>query len=48
MRNSNKNIYIIMIAVLLLGVTIGYAVINSTLNINGRSNIRKKYLECTF
>ena len=39
-RRSNKKYFIILI-ILLLGITIGYAAINTTLNINGKSNIQK-------
>ena len=45
---SNKNIYSILIVILLLVVTIGYAVISSTLNINGRSSISKNTWDVHF
>ena len=35
MKKKNKSVYIVLILVLLICVTIGYAVLNSTLNING-------------
>ena len=41
MGRKNKSIYIILIIVLLICVTIGYAVINTTLNINGKSSVSK-------
>ena len=40
-RRKNKKYYILLIILLLLGVTFGYAVLNSTLNINGKSTIQK-------
>ena len=48
MIRKNKSIYIVLIIVLLIGVTIGYAVINSTLNINGKSNISKNTWDVYF
>ena len=48
MRRKNKSIYIVLIVVLLIGVTIGYAVINTTLNINGKSNISKNTWDVYF
>ena len=41
MRGRNKNDYVVLIIVALIGITIGYAVINTTLNINGKSSISK-------
>ena len=40
-RRKNKKYYILLIILLLLGVTFGYAVLNTTLNINGKSTIQK-------
>ena len=48
MRRNNKSIYIVLIVVLLIGVTIGYAVINTTLNINGKSSISKNTWDVYF
>ena len=48
MRRKNKSIYIVLIVVLLIGVTIGYAVINTTLNINGKSSISKNTWDVYF
>ena len=47
-RRSNKKYYIILIILLLLGVTFGYAVLNSTLNINGKSTIQKNTWDVHF
>ena len=44
----NNNMYIVIITVLLLCVTIGYAVLNSTLNITGKSNISKNTWDVYF
>ena len=48
MRRKNKGINIVLIVVLLIGVTIGYAVINTTLNINGKSSISKNTWDVYF
>ena len=48
MRSSNKKVYIVLIIVALIGITIGYAVINTTLNINGKSNISKNTWDVYF
>ena len=48
MRRKNKSIYIVLIVVLLICVTIGYAVINTTLNINGKSSISKNTWDVYF
>ena len=45
---KDKNIYLILIVVLLICITIGYAVLNSTLNINGKSNISKNTWDIHF
>ena len=45
---KNKNIYIYLIVVLLLVMTIGYALLNSTLNITGKSNISKNTWDVHF
>ena len=41
MKCNKKNKFIIMVFILMLCITIGYAALNRTLNINGRSNISK-------
>ena len=41
MKRKNKNIYIFLIILTVIGLSIGYAVLNSTLIINGVSNIQK-------
>ena len=48
MRRKNKSIYIVLIVVALIGITIGYAVINTTLNINGKSSISKNTWDVYF
>ena len=48
MRSSNKKVYIVLIIVALIGITIGYAVINTTLNINGKSSISKNTWDVYF
>ena len=44
----NNNFYLVLIVVLLIGLTIGYAVLNSNLNINGRSAINKNTWDVHF
>ena len=48
MRRKNKSIYIVLIVIALIGITIGYAVINTTLNINGKSSISKNTWDVYF
>ena len=48
MRSYNKKISIVLIIVLLVAVTIGYAVLNTTLNINGKSSISKNTWDLYF
>ena len=48
MRRNNKSIYIVLLMVVLISVTIGYAVINSTLNITGKSSISKNSWDIHF
>ena len=48
MKINNKSFYLILILILFIGVTIGYAVINSTLNINGKSSISKNTWDVYF
>ena len=48
MSRNNKNIYVVLVVVLLISITIGYAVINTTLNINGKSNISKNTWDIYF
>ena len=47
-RRKNKSLYIVLIMVVLIGVSIGYAALNTTLNINGRSNISKNTWDVYF
>ena len=47
-RRKSKKYYIILILLLLLGVTFGYAVLNSTLNINGKSTVQKNTWDVHF
>ena len=44
----NKNSYMLLIIVLMIGITIGYAALNSTLNITGKSNISKNTWDVYF
>ena len=39
MRKYKKNGTIYIVGILLLGITLGYAYLNTTLNINGTTNI---------
>ena len=39
MRRSKRNNIIPILVILLLGITLGYAYLNTTLNINGTTNI---------
>ena len=48
MKKKNRSVYIVLIIVLLIGVTIGYAALNATLNINGRSNVSKNTWDLYF
>ena len=48
MIRNRKSIYVGLVIILLVSVTIGYALINSTLNINGRSNISKNSWDIHF
>ena len=41
MRKKNKNIYICLIVLFILGISIGYAAINRTLDINGNSEVKQ-------
>ena len=41
MRRKNKNFYIILCLVVLFGISVGYAVINRTLNITGNSEVKQ-------
>ena len=44
----NKNSYMLLIIVLMIGITIGYAALNSTLNIIGKSSISKNTWDVHF
>ena len=48
MIRKNKSIYIVLFIVILISVTIGYAALNSTLNINGKSSISKNSQDVYF
>lgn len=48
MRRKNKSFYIFFIVIVLIGITVGYAVINATLNINGKSTIQKNTWDVHF
>ena len=48
MRRDNRKIYIMLIIILMLTVIVGYALLNTTLNINGRSNISKNTWDIHF
>ena len=41
MRNKNKKVYFVLILIVLFGISVGYAVINRTLNITGNSEIKQ-------
>ena len=41
MRKNRKTVYLVIIAVLLVGITLGSALLNSTLNIIGSSEVKK-------
>ena len=48
MRNDKKNLYILIMIITAFFITIGYAALNSTLNINGKSNISKNTWDVHF
>ena len=48
MRRKNKSIYIVLIAVALIGITIGYAAISRTLNITGNSEVKQNTWDLHF
>ena len=48
MRRKNKIIYICLIVFIIFGISIGYAVINRTLNITGNSEINKNTWDLHF
>ena len=41
MKRKNKGLYIVLIILILFGISIGYAVINRTLNITGNSEVKQ-------
>ena len=47
MRRKNKNIYILII-IFILGISIGYAAMNKSLNITGSSNVLKNTWDIYF
>ena len=48
MKNKNKSPYVAIIMILMICVTIGYALLNTTLNITGKSNISKNTWDVRF
>ena len=48
MKNNKQDLYIFIIMIALIGLTIGYAALNSTLNINGKSSISKNTWDVHF
>lgn len=48
MKMRNNNLYLWLAIFTLVGITIGYAVLNTTLNINGKSNISKNTWDVYF
>ena len=48
MRSNKQDLYIFIIMIALIGLTIGYAILNSTLNINGKSTISKNTWDIYF
>ena len=48
MKNNKQDLYIFIIMIALIGLTIGYAALNSTLNINGKSSISKNTWDVYF
>ena len=48
MRRKNKSIYVILVILVLLGVSLGYAAINRTLNIIGNSEVKQNTWDIHF
>ena len=48
MKNNKQDLYIFIIMIALIGLTIGYAALSSTLNINGKSSISKNTWDVYF
>ena len=48
MRRKNKSLYLILIVVILLGISIGYAAISKTLMINGNSEVKENTWDIHF
>ena len=48
MKKNKQDLYIFIIMIGLIGLTIGYAALSSTLNINGKSNISKNTWDVYF
>ena len=48
MKKKNKKSYVLLAVFALIGITIGYAVLNTTLNINGKSTISKNTWDVHF
>ena len=47
-RRKNKKILILLLMILVVGISVGYAVLNSTLKINGTSSIKKNTWDVHF
>ena len=45
---NKKNIFIVFVVLILISVTIGYALLNTTININGKSSISKNIWDVYF
>ena len=48
MKKKNKKSYVLLAVFALIGITIGYAVLSTTLNINGKSTISKNTWDVHF
>ena len=48
MKKKNKKCYVLLALFALIGITIGYAVLSTTLNINGKSTISKNTWDVHF
>ena len=48
MRNKNKKGYFVLILIVLFGISVGYAVINRTLNITGNSEVKQNTWDIHF
>ena len=48
MKRKNKGLYVVLIVLILFGISIGYAVINRTLNITGNSEVKQNTWDLHF